>query len=190
MKTPELPALPLKLEITGNAARLYSADDAHASVGRLYLTDYKQRQKNPKLEALAKVLAAAPELLRLLNIVESRCPISNVRTAHNMVSLSMGEIAAIRAALDSAGCTTDTPLRILSPIRVRINGVDKTLGKCVVCGRNLTRSGLNKIGVRCRFEGAQYDRAGFFLYDARASGHIHFQAEAPEVRSHCLADLC
>lgn len=36
-------------------------------------------------------------------------------------------------------------------------------GVCGACGRNLTLGSSNKTGARCRFDGAQYDRAGNFL---------------------------
>lgn len=47
---------------------------------------------------------------------------------------------------------------------VRINGNDVALGRCPLCGRNVTRSMINKTGARCKYEGAQFNRAGTLLY--------------------------
>jgi len=45
-------------------------------------------------------------------------------------------------------------------------GILLNIGRCGCCGRFLNLHTANKVGVRCRYEGAQYDRLGYLLWDA------------------------
>lgn len=56
---------------------------------------------------------------------------------------------------------------LLDQDQVTINGTPRIIGVCCMCGRRLSRSHLNKTGVRCYFDGAQYNENGELLYSAR-----------------------
>lgn len=70
---------------------------------------------------------------------------------------------------------------------ITINGQQRVLGRCVMCGRNVTRSMLNKTGARCAYEGAQYDNAGVLRYDA--SGHWHDEDTVMKIAKRFSAGL-
>lgn len=116
MNTPAIPTAPLRLiQTKKNSTRLHLGDNSASSIGTLYLNDYGARSVNPKLAALAKVIVQAPELLRLLAIVEQRCPIDPTQNGNTggTAYLTAHEIAAIRAALTAAGCTQRKTLAVI-----------------------------------------------------------------------------
>lgn len=63
---------------------------------------------------------------------------------------------------------TPTLKELRAPVITEINGKRVKLGLCCMCGRRLGRNHLNKTGVRCYYDGAQYDRDGKKLFDARS----------------------
>lgn len=63
--------------------------------------------------------------------------------------------------------TTRWEPEIRNPYRVSRGGGDSIiLGDCGMCGHRLSLSGANLKGARCRYEGAQYDKDGRYLYAA------------------------
>lgn len=71
-------------------------------------------------------------------------------------------------------------MNILRPWTDKRNGMPITLGVCPLCGRSLTKSAANKTGARCRFDGAQFDRDGRFIYDASTKPNGRAAAPATE----------
>ena len=73
------------------------------------------------------------------------------------------------------------PLRIPSYCRASGQSADQsralpktnhagTLGLCSMCGRKTRLSGANRVGARCHYEGAQFDRTGSLLWNASTPG--------------------
>ena len=79
--------------------------------------------------------------------------------------------------------TPPPPRMLIEPRLFAINGKMVTLGACCKCGRSLSGSHLNKTGVRCYYEGAQYDQDGKYLYDARTERLYKAAEKARAVRN-------
>ena len=83
----------------------------------------------------------------------------------------IGEIeeAAITGIQTVVQKSSDAPtqMTLLDRKRVRTgSGRWLVVGRCPMCGRNVTASMANKTGVRCRYEGAQFDTEGRYLWNA------------------------
>ena len=59
---------------------------------------------------------------------------------------------------------------LLAPRITTLNGVTLTLGLCSMCGRKTRPTGVNRVGARCHYEGAQFDRTGSLLWNASTPG--------------------
>lgn len=76
------------------------------------------------------------------------------------------ETANVLAADDQDPPTAPAPMKMLNGRRVRVGERWMIVGRCPMCGRNVTPSSANKTGPRCRYEGAQFNLRGELLSDA------------------------